>query len=65
MGTKIVDNILTGELDGEVVFAVKFSDANDDWMRAKRLIEDGKPEALQELEKMQNSFTQKASEIKE
>jgi len=47
---------ITGELDGEKVFEVDMSAANDDWMRAGRLkarADAGDKEAAAELKRME------------
>jgi len=49
---------ITGELDGEKVFEVNFTAANDDWMRAGRLktrADAGDKEAAAELKRMEET----------
>jgi len=49
---------ITGELDGEKVFEVDMSAANDDWMRAGRLkarADAGDKEAAAELKRMEET----------
>ena len=49
---------ITGELDGEKVFEVDLTAANDDWMRAGRLkarADAGDKEAAAELKRMEGT----------
>ena len=49
---------ITGELDGEKVFEVDLTAANDDWMRAGRLkarADAGDKEAAAELKRMEET----------
>jgi len=49
---------ITGELDGEKVFEVDLTAANDDWMRAGRLkarADAGDKEAAAELKRMEEA----------